>query len=118
MTWGGGAGALRHRRGGLPQLRLPADSRGAATFDSLISFEKLSGFTYDLPASRCFMRTASLVVVVLGGLVLDGAAALAADSGPVIVLPGRHGLPVLMNGVDVTGAVVEGDWGLYSPHMV
>jgi hypothetical protein len=36
----------------------------------------------------------------------------------VIVLPGRHGLPVILNGVDVTGAVLEGDWGLYSPHMV
>jgi hypothetical protein len=64
------------------------------------------------------MRSTSLVVGVLGGLVLGGASALAADSGPVIVLPGRHGLPVLINGVDVTGAVVEGDWGLYSPHMV
>jgi hypothetical protein len=64
------------------------------------------------------MRTAGLVVVVLGGLVLGGASALAADSGPVIVLPGRHGLPVIINGVDATGAVVEGDWGLYNPHMV
>jgi hypothetical protein len=72
------------------------------------------------------MRRANFVVVVLSGLMLSGvvlsvlgdAPALAADSGPVIVLPGRHGLPVLINGVDVTGAVLEGDWGLYSPHMV
>jgi len=27
-------------------------------------------------------------------------------------------LPVILNGVDVTGAVIEGDWGLYKPHMV
>ena len=67
------------------------------------------------------MRRANFVVVISSGLVLGGlgaAPALAADSGPVIVLPGRHGLPVLINGVDVTGAVLEGDWGLYSPHMV
>jgi hypothetical protein len=54
----------------------------------------------------------------VSGVILGGASALAADSGPVIVLPGRHGLPVIINGVDVTGAVLEGDWGLYSPHMV
>jgi hypothetical protein len=64
------------------------------------------------------MRTANIVVVGLIGLVLGNAAASAADSGPVIVLPGRHGLPVIINGIDVTGAVLEGDWGLYSPHMV
>ena len=58
------------------------------------------------------------MVLVLGAVMLGGAPAPAADSGPVIVLPGRHGLPVIINGVDVTGAVVEGDWGLYSPHMV
>ena len=64
------------------------------------------------------MRRAGFVVLVLGGVILASASAPAADSGPVIVLPGRHGLPVIINGVDVTGAVVEGDWGLYSPHMV
>ena len=69
------------------------------------------------------MRRANYVVVILSGLMLSGlvlgeAPALAADSGPVIVIPGRHGLPVIINGVDVTGAVLEGDWGLYSPHMV
>jgi hypothetical protein len=64
------------------------------------------------------MRRASPIVLVLGGAILGAAPALAADSGPVIVLPGRHGLPVIINGVDVTGAVIEGDWGLYSPHMV
>ena len=63
------------------------------------------------------MRRASFVVV-LSGLILGSASALAADSGPVIVLPGKYGLPVIINGVDVTGAVLEGDWGLYSPHMV
>jgi hypothetical protein len=64
------------------------------------------------------MRRASLVVLVLGGVVLGGAPAPAADSGPVIVVPGRPGVPVIINGVDVTGAVIEGDFGLYRPHMV
>jgi hypothetical protein len=64
------------------------------------------------------MRRASLVVLVLGGIIFGNVTAHAADGGPVIVLPGRHGLPVIINGVDVTGAVLEGDWGLYRPHMV
>jgi hypothetical protein len=64
------------------------------------------------------MRRASSFVLALGGVILGMASAHAADSGPVIVLPGRHGLPVIINGIDVTGAVLEGDWGLYSPHMV
>jgi hypothetical protein len=64
------------------------------------------------------MRRAGYVVVGLIGLILGSAPALAADSGPVLVLPGRHGLPVIIDGVDVTGAVIEGDWGLDKPHMV
>ncbi len=36
----------------------------------------------------------------------------AADTGPVIVLPGRPGVPIIINGIDVSYAVVEGDWGL------
>jgi hypothetical protein len=35
-----------------------------------------------------------------------------ADSGPVIVIPGRPGVPILINGIDASYAVVEGDWGL------
>src|SRR6185437_10866631 len=35
-----------------------------------------------------------------------------ADSGPVIVIPGRPGFPIIINGVDASYAVVEGDWGL------
>lgn len=40
------------------------------------------------------------------------ACAALADSGPVIVIPGRPGVPVIINGVDASYAVVEGDWGL------
>jgi hypothetical protein len=35
-----------------------------------------------------------------------------ADQGPVIVIPGRPGVPIIINGVDASYAVVEGDWGL------
>jgi hypothetical protein len=35
-----------------------------------------------------------------------------ADSGPVIVIPGRPGVPIIINGVDASYSVVEGDWGL------
>lgn len=35
-----------------------------------------------------------------------------ADGGPVIVIPGRAGVPIFINGIDASYAVVEGDWGL------
>src|ERR1700730_18644265 len=38
--------------------------------------------------------------------------AAVADSGPVIVIPGRPGVPIIINGLDASYAVVEGDWGL------
>lgn len=39
-----------------------------------------------------------------------------AQTGPVIVIPGKPGLPVVMNGLIVDGAVVYGDWGLAKPN--
>lgn len=63
-------------------------------------------------------RAPSFVVAALATTILGAAPAPCADSGPVIVVPGRHGRPIIINGVDVTGAVIEGDFGLYSPHMV
>jgi hypothetical protein len=35
-----------------------------------------------------------------------------AGGGFEIVIPGRHGVPIIINGVDASYAVVEGDWGL------
>lgn len=35
-----------------------------------------------------------------------------AGGGFEIVIPGRPGVPVVINGVDASYAVVEGDWGL------
>ncbi|HLH90439.1 MAG TPA: hypothetical protein VKX28_18455 [Xanthobacteraceae bacterium] len=41
-----------------------------------------------------------------------------ADNEPVIVVPGRPGVPVMMYGHDVSGAVIEGEWGLNRPGVV
>jgi hypothetical protein len=48
----------------------------------------------------------------LAYLIATTATAVASDTGPVIVIPGRPGVPVMINGVDASYAVVEGDWGL------
>jgi hypothetical protein len=45
-----------------------------------------------------------------------GAAAL--ESGAQLVIPGRPGVPIIINGRDVSFAVVEGDWGLARGHHV
>ncbi len=47
-------------------------------------------------------------------LALSGSPALA-QRVPVIVIPGRADVPVMMNGVDVSWSVVEGDYGLDRP---
>jgi hypothetical protein len=44
--------------------------------------------------------------------------ALRADHAPSFVVPGKPGIPVIINGYDASWGVVEGDWGLYRPgHM-
>lgn len=55
------------------------------------------------------MRLAAAFVVLMA----TGATALA-DSEPVIVIPSRPGVPIIINGQDVSYAVLEGDWGLAS----
>jgi hypothetical protein len=55
---------------------------------------------------------------IIGGLfatLLGGAVPAFAQTGPVYVVPGRPEVPVMLNGVDVRGAVVYGDWGLARP---
>ncbi|MDB5608006.1 MAG: hypothetical protein JWP25_4906 [Bradyrhizobium sp.] len=49
-----------------------------------------------------------LALAILIGTALP---ALASD-GFDIVIPGRPGVPVFINGIDASYAVVEGDWGL------
>lgn len=55
------------------------------------------------------MRTALALAILIGTT-----AAASAASGTVLVMPGRPGVPIIINGVDVSYAVVEGDWGLGS----
>ena len=57
------------------------------------------------------------LVVALASFALAPAPARA-DSGPVIVIPSRPGVPVIINGRDASYAVVEGDWGLSRPGAV
>ena len=53
------------------------------------------------------MRAGFLLAILIG---TSGAAL--ADSAPVLVIPGRAGVPIIINGIDASYAVVEGDWGL------
>ena len=53
------------------------------------------------------MRAALALAILIG----TTSTTLAA-SGPVIVIPGRAGVPIIINGIDASYAVVEGDWGL------
>ena len=53
------------------------------------------------------MRTGIALAILIGAT-----SAALADSGPVIVIPGRPGVPVVINGIDASYAVVEADWGL------
>jgi hypothetical protein len=41
-----------------------------------------------------------------------------ADHAPTFVVPGKAGVPVVINGYDASWGVIYGDWGLYRPgHM-
>jgi len=59
-------------------------------------------------------QRARIFLFALGGM-LCVAGEACADNQPVVVVPGRPGVPVIINGTDATGAVVYGDWGLYRP---
>jgi hypothetical protein len=51
-------------------------------------------------------------IFTLAILIATAGAASAQSTGPVIVIPGRPGVPVIINGIDASYSVVEGDWGL------
>jgi hypothetical protein len=53
------------------------------------------------------MRALALAALLIG----LPASALAGD-GFEIVVPGRPGVPVIINGIDASYAVIEGEWGL------
>lgn len=58
------------------------------------------------------MRTLSALLFVIA-TTLPAAAA----DGFNIVVPGRPGVPIIINGVDASYRVIEGDWGLDRNHM-
>jgi hypothetical protein len=63
------------------------------------------------------MRFAALVAIGLA-CSASGVDDACADKAPVFVIPGRPGVPVMINGYDASYTVVEGDWGLARPgHM-
>jgi len=59
------------------------------------------------------MRIAHLLLAAVCAAML--AVPARAQTGPVIVIPGKIGVPVTVNGVIVDGAVIYGDWGLARP---
>jgi hypothetical protein len=54
--------------------------------------------------------------LMCGSLLVPAAAS--ADNYPVIAVPGKPGVPIIINGYDASWAVVNGDWGLYRPGAV
>jgi hypothetical protein len=63
------------------------------------------------------MRSIVGVVVAVAGSLFGTAPGRSAD-GPVIVIPGKPGVPVIINGYDASYAVVEGEFGLDRPSQV
>jgi hypothetical protein len=55
------------------------------------------------------------VSIALVASILGTVAPAHADSGPVIAIPTRPGVPIVIHGRDASYAVVEGDWGLARP---
>lgn len=53
------------------------------------------------------MRVASILAILLTTM-----SPALAQSGPQVVIPNRPDVPIIINGVDASFAVVEGDWGL------
>ncbi|MGB9117923.1 hypothetical protein [Bradyrhizobium sp.] len=54
------------------------------------------------------MRAGIALAILIGAT----CTAMAGSNGPYIVIPGRPGVPIIINGVDASYSVVEGDWGL------
>lgn len=57
-------------------------------------------------------------IALIAGCWLIAGSAIASETGPVIVIPGRPGVPIIINGHDVSYAVIEGDWGLARPGQI
>jgi hypothetical protein len=57
------------------------------------------------------MRAARALLLLIG-TTLPALAPASANDGFSVVIPGRAGVPIIINGVDASWAVVESDWGL------
>jgi hypothetical protein len=55
---------------------------------------------------------AARALLLLIGTTLPALSPAFANDGFSIVIPGRAGVPIIINGVDASWAVVESDWGL------
>src|ERR1043165_6093161 len=69
------------------------------------------------PTDRKFTLVVT-AATLLAAAVTASPTAWAEGTEPVIVIPGRPGVPVMLYGRDVSGAVLEGDWGLARPGVV
>lgn len=63
------------------------------------------------------MRGLLLSLLGLGGSIAAALPVCATDA-PAFVVPGRPDVPVIINGVDASWCVVEGNWGLDRPGAV
>jgi hypothetical protein len=57
------------------------------------------------------MRAARALLLLIG-MTLPALAPASANDGFSVVIPGRAGVPIIINGVDASWAVVDSDWGL------
>jgi hypothetical protein len=57
------------------------------------------------------MRAARALLLLIG-TTLPALSPASANDGFSVVIPGRAGVPIIINGVDASWAVVESDWGL------
>lgn len=65
------------------------------------------------------MKPARFIPTLLPALLMAQVSGTAlADNAPVLVVPGRADVPVMINGYDASWGIVEGDWGLYRPGAV
>lgn len=63
------------------------------------------------------MPRTGFALALLAACVLCSEPSRAAD-GPIRVIPGRPGVPVIINGFDASYTIVEGEWGLDRPGVV
>jgi hypothetical protein len=75
-----------------------------------ISVQYLTNTAADLGLFMRFVHAALLLTVT--------ASPALAQREPVIVIPGRPGVPVYINGIDASWGVVEGEFGLDRPGVV